>query len=125
MLFRYAGLVDVQSRIIDLKSSSRTTKEVKPNHRAQLASYKLIGPSLLTGVCRVDQLVRKKTAEVIPLEHQVTAADERLVETIYPLAQAGMRGGLYVPNRSSVYCSRSQCSYWRECMEEFGGDVPV
>src|SRR5262245_48039849 len=99
-------------RLIDLKSSSRSSKEMKPHYRAQLAAYKLIGPEMLTGACRVDQLVRKSQPDVIPLDHRITALDQRFVEKLYPLAQAGMRGGLYVPNRSSLYCSRSQCAYW-------------
>jgi hypothetical protein len=121
----FIDLIDEEGRIIDLKSSSRSSKEMKPHHRAQLAAYKLIGPEMLTGECRVDQLVRKSQPDVIPLNHRITGQDQRFVEKLYPLAQAGMRGGLYVPNRSSLYCSRSQCCYWRECIEEFGGDVPT
>jgi hypothetical protein len=121
----FIDVIDTNGRIIDLKSASRTNREIKPGHVSQLAAYRILGPDIITGDCRIDQLIRKKDPEILPLEHQITNADMRLVRTIYPIAQAQMRSGLYIPNREANYCSRSQCGYWHACMQDFGGSVPV
>jgi hypothetical protein len=30
----------------------------------------------------------------------------------------------FMPNRLSMMCSRRNCSYWRHCEREWGGEVP-
>jgi hypothetical protein len=42
---------------------------------------------------------------------------------MYPLAQEAMRAGLYVPNRNSSLCSRKYCSFWKQCEQDYGGQV--
>ena len=42
---------------------------------------------------------------------------------LYPLAQRIMRAGEYMPNRMSMNCSRRNCSFWRDCEHEWGGEV--
>ena len=53
----------------------------------------------------------------------VTEADRRHATRLYQIAQEGMRSGLYVPNRSSMLCSRRYCSFWQRCVVEYGGEV--
>ena len=36
---------------------------------------------------------------------------------------APLDSGLYVPNRSSMFCSRSSCPFWQACEDEYGGQV--
>jgi hypothetical protein len=47
----------------------------------------------------------------------------RATTILYPLARKAMRGGLHVPNRQSLYCSRRHCPFWRACESDFGGRV--
>lgn len=42
---------------------------------------------------------------------------------LYPLAQEGMRSGLYTPNRGSMLCLRKYCAYWERCEADFGSYV--
>jgi hypothetical protein len=52
---------------------------------------------------------------------EVTAADIRWSDALYPLAQHAMQRGYYMPNRNSIHCSRHHCPYWRRCEQDFGG----
>ncbi len=73
-----------------------------------------VTPAGASGQTRIDTLVKTTTPRLIQTKHTVTAAGVRLVRTLYPLAQEGMRSGLYYPNRGSIFCSRDAGTRWRE-----------
>lgn len=120
----FVDLLDADGRIIDLKTANKSpSKDVRPDYRMQVTSYARITPGAC-GHARLETVVRlKRDIKVTVQSFEITDADDRMIDTLYPLAQAGMRAGLYAPNRSSLLCARRYCSYWRECEREFGGQV--
>lgn len=118
----YVDVLDTNGRIIDLKTSSKKPTEITPDHMRQLATYTQITPGA-SGKVIVQTLVKTKTPQLVEQNHTVKDADIRHTQIIYPLAQEGMRSGLYSPNRNSMFCSRKGCAFWKACQEEFGGEV--
>jgi hypothetical protein len=121
----YVDVLDVHGRIIDLKSSkaSPPKDKIRPDYRFQLATYARITPGA-SGAARLDTLVKLKTSiKRVSTEFQITPADQKSIEVLYPLAQEGMRSGLVYPNRNSFLCSRRYCAYASECVKEYGGEV--
>ncbi len=115
-------LIDSNGQVIDLKTAKRKPSTVAPDHRFQVATYKALVPEA-SGAARVDTLVGGSRPELVRLTVETAAADHRMVETLYPHVQTGIREGLFFPNRNSNYCSRRYCPFWRECESEFGGQV--
>jgi putative RecB family exonuclease len=121
----FVDVMDRHGRIIDIKSANKTPSKnkIRPDYRFQIATYAAITPKA-TGKARLDTIVKlKREIKIIPQVFEITPADKRSIETLYPLAQEGMRSGLYLPNRNNFLCSRNYCPYWRECEREFGGQV--
>lgn len=119
----YVDLVDVDGRVIDLKTAKARPSSVEPMQNFQVTSYRILHPKA-TGGAIIQTLVKTKTPRIVNQPLMITAEDIRFAETIYPLAQEVMKGGIYLPNRKSVMCSRRYCSFWRECEDSFGAEVP-
>ena len=92
-------------------------------HKFQVATYRRLTPGA-TGAGRIDTLVKTKSPQLIQQSFSITEQELRATDTLYPLAQELMRGGVYVPNRQSMMCSRRNCAYWRHCEQKWGGEVP-
>jgi RecB family exonuclease len=115
-------LLDVEGRIIDVKTAARKPSGVAPDFAFQLATYRQITPGA-SGEARLDTLVKTKTVQLVPQSFTVGEQDLRATEVLYPLVQEGMRKGLYFPNRLTFTCSRRNCAFWRHCEREYGGTV--
>jgi hypothetical protein len=115
-------IVDTSRRVIDIKTKARKASEVAPDHALQLATYTQLMPRA-SGEARIDLLVSTKEPQLIQIDHTPGAAGRKLAERLYPMVAEGIAGGLYLPNRSATTCSRRWCAYWRECEQEFGGQV--
>src|SRR5882724_9129346 len=74
---------------------------------------------------RSDTLVNSESPQCVSQVWETNEADIQLTDALYPVAQAAMRRGYYLPNRGSVHCSRHQCPHWRRCEQDFGGVVEV
>lgn len=118
----YIDLIDVDGRIIDIKTAKRKPTGIRPDYRLQVATYQQLAPTA-SGLVKLDTLVKSKTVQVVEQSFEVTDQDRKAVATLYPLAQEGMRSGLYMPNRNSMLCSQKYCSYWERCEADFGGCV--
>jgi hypothetical protein len=118
----YVDLMDVNGRIIDVKTAKKKPCGIRSDYRLQVATYKRIAKAA-NGVVKLDTLVKTKTLQVVEQTFKVSPSDEKAIDTLYPLAQEGMRSGLYMPNRNSMLCSRKYCSYWQRCEADFGGCV--
>ena len=118
----FVDLVDTTGRVIDLKTASRKSSKVTAPQAVQLATYAALTPGA-SGECRIDSLVSTKDAQLVQIDYTPGEAGRRLIERLYPLAAEGMASGLYLPNRSSLTCSRRQCNFWEQCEREFGGVV--
>lgn len=119
----FVDLVDQHGTVIDLKTKGpRGRVEVTQDDVFQVATYRRLLPQA-SGKGRLDILRRLKTSKVDTVEFQVTDADLRFVDTMYPLARDVIKAGLYMPNRACRVCSRKYCSFWRACEQEFGGTV--
>src|SRR5436190_13525702 len=119
------GRVDLMCRdergtIIDLKTTGRTPSRVSAGNALQLATYARLTPDA-TGLVQLDSLVTTKTPKLVSLAYQVSDADIKLTETIYPSTQDSMRRGIYLPNRGSFFCSKANCPFTEACVQEFGG----
>jgi putative RecB family exonuclease len=115
-------VIDVNGQVIDLKVSSRKPSTASADYRFQVATYQAIAPAT-GGAARVDTLVAKKAPELVTLTVESGDADRRMVERLYPHVQAGIREGLFFPNRGHMFCSRRQCAFWEACEAEYGGRV--
>ena len=119
----WIDLLDVEGRVIDIKTAKARPSSIEPMHKFQVATYAHLIPGA-SGAGRVDTLVKTKTPQLISQSFHITPEEMRVPETLYPAAQAAMRKQRYMPNRLSMMCSRRNCSYWRHCEREWGGEVP-
>ena len=119
----WIDLMDVDGQIIDIKTAARKPSRISVDHRFQLATYAQLCPGA-NGRARVDTLVKTKTPALVTQSFTVTDGDLLAINTLYPLARHAMKTELYMPNRLSMSCSRRNCSYWRQCEKELGGEVP-
>ncbi|MGA3257589.1 MAG: PD-(D/E)XK nuclease family protein [Bryobacteraceae bacterium] len=118
----FVDLLDVEGRIIDCKTATRRPAGITPEYNLQLTTYSMITPGAI-GLCRLDTVTKTTTVQLVQHSCQIGPEERRYAETIYPMAQEAMRDGIYVPRRSSPFCSRRYCGYWRECEREYGGRV--
>lgn len=118
----YVDLLDVLGRIIDSKTAVKPFRGIAHDHRLQLATYSII-TAASSGACRVDTVTKGKTVRVIQKSFMVSEADRRYLEKVYPMVQASVRNGVFLPRRNSALCSRTFCGFWRVCEREFGGSV--
>ncbi len=115
-------LLDVEGRIVDVKTAARRPSYVSPDYAFQIATYRQITPGA-SGEARLDHLVKTQTPQLVQQIYRVGEQDLQATRTIYPLVQEGIESGLYFPNRQSLLCGRKQCAFWRHCEREFGGTV--
>jgi hypothetical protein len=118
----YIDLMDVEGRIIDVKTAKKKPAGIRSDYRLQVATYSQLAPGA-NGIVKLDTLVKTKTLQLVEQTFAVTEADVRSTQTLYPLAQEGMRSGLYMPNRGSMLCSRKYCPFFERCEIDFGGQV--
>jgi RecB family exonuclease len=116
-------VIDTAGKIHDVKTAKATPSSIDPMYRFQVATYRRLAPNA-SGLVQLDTLVKLKTPKRVEQQFEITEADIRATDTIYPLAQQAMRSGYYMPNRLSMLCSRRHCPYWRNCERNFGGEVP-
>ena len=118
----YIDLVDVDGRIIDLKTSSKKPSGIEPGYAFQLATYQQLLPGS-NGKTRLDTLVATKAPQLVTIEHTTTVEEQFMTVNLYPHVREGIREGLYFPNRGSSMCSRKYCNFVDACCKEFGGCV--
>jgi RecB family exonuclease len=118
----YIDILDVDGRIIDVKTAAKSPSGVDSSYAFQLATYRQICPGA-SGKVRLDTLVATKTPKVVTTEYEVTPADQLMTRNLYPRAREGIREGLYLPNRGCNLCSRKYCNFADACEKEFGGKV--
>jgi hypothetical protein len=115
-------LLDVEGRIVDVKTAARKPSGISPDYAFQLATYRQITPGA-NGEARLDTLVKTKTVQLVQESCSISEADVRSTEVLYPLVASGITSGLYFPNRQSMLCSRRHCAFWGQCERDFGGVV--
>ncbi len=118
----FIDVLDVHGQIIDIKTAKASPSRIEPMNRFQVATYRQLAPAA-SGKGRVDTLVKTKIPKIVLQSFDVTAADMRATQTIYAGASQAMRSELHMPNRLSMFCSRRHCAYWRNCEDEWGGEV--
>ena len=119
----WIDLLDVEGRVIGIKTAKARPSAIEPMHKFQVATYVHLLPGA-SGAGRIDTLVKTKTPQLISQSFQMTEEELRVPQTLYPAAQEAMRKQRYMPNRLSMMCSRRNCCYWRNCEREWGGEVP-
>ena len=117
-------LLDVQGRLVDIKTASRRPSCVSWDYAFQLATYRQITPGA-SGEARLDTLVKTNAVQLIQKSYVVGDADLRATEVLYPFIKEAIQTGLYLPNRDSMMCSRRHCAFWENCQKEYGGTVPA
>lgn len=118
----YVDLLDVDGRIIDLKTAGKKPSGILPSHRLQVTTYSMITPGA-SGSGRLDTLTKTKTVRHYAETFEVTPADRKLTERLYSITLDQMKTGLVAPNRASRICGRKYCSFADRCESDFGGVV--
>lgn len=123
------GIIDLvtdDGTIIDLKTKRNKPGSVPADHMLQLITYDLLCPQS-RGQAAIHYMVKggseKSVAKTVPFTRQIGPDQVKYVESIYPATQEAMRDALYIPRRTSRFCSRKFCPFWKECEKEFGGEV--
>jgi hypothetical protein len=123
------GIIDLvtdDGAIIDLKTKRDKPGGVPADHMLQLTTYDLLCPHS-RGQAAIHYMVKgrseKSVAKTVPYTREIGPAEVQFVENIYPATQEAMRDGLYIPRRTSRFCSRKFCPFWGACEKEFGGQV--
>jgi CRISPR/Cas system-associated exonuclease Cas4 (RecB family) len=106
--------------ILDIKTAAKATTEISARHRIQLSAYAVLSE---VDRVRVDTITKTKSPTYIPHSADITSEDERHLSTVLPMVADAMAQGFAIPNRTSLYCSRKGCPFWRECEDAFGGKV--
>jgi hypothetical protein len=119
----FLDVLDVEGRVIEIKTAKARPPVVDQIHKFQVATYSRL-THRSTGMGRIDTLVKTKSPQLIQQSFSITEQELHATDTLYPVAQELIRGGVYVPNRRSMMCSRRNCAYWRHCEEKWGGEVP-
>ena len=118
----WIDLLDVNGRIIDLKTAARKPSGIESDYKFQIATYTQLTPGA-SGEARLDTLVKTKIPALVTQNFRVTEQDLLATTKLYPLARQSMKSEHMMPNRLSLTCSRRNCSYWRHCEREWGGEV--
>jgi RecB family exonuclease len=118
----FIDLLDVDGRIIDLKTAAKKPAAFPVPHKRQVTTYTMLEPNA-SGVVRLDTLTKTKTVNLHSQTAQIGMEDRRHVARLYSIAFDQMRTGLIIPNRCSFKCSKRLCAYYEQCMDDFGGTV--
>ncbi|MEM4626443.1 MAG: PD-(D/E)XK nuclease family protein [Candidatus Bilamarchaeaceae archaeon] len=121
-------LVDEDNVLIDHKTTSRQVTKVPQAYQIQVGGaypflLKTLTKEPVNGI-RVDFLIRKgaKTTytQILPVKIDY---DERYFFNVFLDVTTGIKNGVFIPNRSHMYCSKRFCQYWSVCINKFGGKV--
>jgi len=115
-------LLDIDGRVIDIKTASRRPSWVSPDYAFQLATYCQLTPGA-SGEVRIDSLVKTTTPQIVQQGYAVGESDIRATQVMFPLVKEAMHSGTYCPNRQSMLCSHKHCAFATQCEQEFGGRV--
>ena len=66
--------VDVDGRILDVKTAEKSPSGIGSDYAFQLATYRQILPGA-NGKARVDYLVNNKTPKLVTIEYEVSVTD--------------------------------------------------
>ncbi len=95
----FIDVLDVEGRIIDIKTAKASPSSIEPMNRFQIATYSQLAPAA-SGKGRVDTLAKTKTPKIVLQSFEVTQEDLRATQTIYARARLAMQSDIYMPNRS-------------------------
>jgi CRISPR/Cas system-associated exonuclease Cas4 (RecB family) len=119
----WIDILDVDGLVVEIKTGRARPSSIEPMHRFQAATYCQLTPGA-SGKGRIDTLVKTKIPQIISQSFELTEGDLTATQSLYPLIQGAMRVSSYVPNRLAMSCSRRSCAYWRNCEQQWGGEVP-
>lgn len=115
-------LLDIDGRLVDIKTASRRPSWVSPDYTFQLATYRQITPGA-SGEARIDCLVKTNAPQIVQQSYTVGEADLQATRVLFPLVREAMWSGTYCPNRQSILCSQKHCGFWKQCEQEYGGRI--
>jgi hypothetical protein len=118
----YFDVLDAEGNIYDIKTAKKKPSGVRADYRTQVTTYAMLEPRA-SGRTTLHTITKTKTVVLHPQTIDVTEGDRKHATKLYQIAQEGMRAGIYTPNRASMLCSQKYCSFWKTCVEEFGGEV--
>ena len=84
----FIDVLDVDGRIIDIKTAKASPSGIEPMHRFQIATYRQLAPAA-SGKGRIDTLVKTKTPKIVLQSFDITEDDLRATQTIYAQGQPG------------------------------------
>jgi RecB family exonuclease len=119
---RVRALIDLFEKsgtIVDTKTAKAKPAGISGSHKLQLGIY-----GCLTGATegRIVTTTKAKTPGVVSHTTSLEGPSDH-ARRLIPIVAEAMESGLYLPNRSSNYCSRKYCSFWRQCQTDYGGEV--
>lgn len=118
----YIDILDVDGRVIDIKTAKKKPAGMMPSYRLQVGTYAMLEPRS-NGTAQLSTLTKTKTVALHQETIAITPADRKLTTKLYSIARDQMVMGIVAPNRTSFLCSRKYCSHWQRCEAEYGGQV--
>lgn len=113
-------LITIDARVIDLKTSSRKPTGISAKHSLQLTTYAILAK---LDSAALHTLTTAAQPKFYVTSTNIGPAEVQYAESVYPLIADSIATGLYPPRRDHQNCSRRFCAYWRECQDEYGGEV--
>jgi hypothetical protein len=118
----WVDLQDTAGTVHDVKTASKRPSGITPGYALQTSTYAQLVPDC-GRLAQLTTLVATKTPQCVVMTYEVSDADIRLTEAIYPAVQEAMKQGRVLPNRESNLCGRKYCSFWEACEKDWGGTV--
>jgi putative RecB family exonuclease len=115
-----ADCITADGQILDFKTSGRSPSGISNAHRIQLSTYAEI---VDLHQAKIVTITKAAAPKVIEQTTPILQSDREHVRELFPIVADAMSQGFAIPNRTSTFCSRKYCSFWRTCQEDYGGTV--
>ncbi|MCL4540170.1 MAG: PD-(D/E)XK nuclease family protein [Bacteroidetes bacterium] len=123
--FTLLSITDIESAttIYEHKTAGKSPSAsdlVPDKYRLQVTVQKIANPSKSVTIVYA---IRNKEPKFMLVPVKVTMEDARYLSGVTALFTDAVGRRVFVPNRRYMMCSKSSCSFWKFCVEKYGGTV--
>jgi hypothetical protein len=124
---------DEFATVIDHKTTSKPYKETPENYKLQVGGAYVVLEQALAQTnpeikppqkARIDYLIRRSPKSPVPsIRNIAVPIDTEYFLSTFNEVSKGIKGDVFPPNRSHIYCTKRFCKFWNECQKKYGGKV--